>query len=180
MATSTPCTYTLSLHDALPIWPWRRWWKDRSRAYLWLELRANRAREAILGVARGEDGGVAPAPGSVGPRDLPGAAVTARLLAEMARQARAAGAAFHVVYVPADAELGVGPADPAAEGAHALLGVLAASEALPLLDLSAPLAARARGRGLRFAEDDHPDAQGHRRIAEALLDASVLHPAGRM
>src|SRR5262245_58484324 len=168
------------------IGPWRRWWKDRSRAYLWLELHANRAREAILGVPRpedggdalAEDGGDAPAPGGVGARPLPGAAVTARLLAESTRRARAAGAAFHVVYVPSEAELGVGPADPLAEAAHSMLVELATTEGLPLLDLSAPLAARAGGRGLRFAEDDHPDAQGHRWIAEALLDTGALTPRG--
>jgi lysophospholipase L1-like esterase len=154
--------------------PWRRWWKDRSRAFLWLELHANRAREAATrALRRPEAGRGSPPPGAAsGGQVLPGAAVTARLLAEMARRARAAGAAFHVVYVPSDAELGVAPADPLAEAAHALLVQLAATEALPLVDLGAPLAARSGGRALRFAEDDHPDARGHRLIAAALLESA--------
>jgi hypothetical protein len=163
--------------------PWRRWWKDESRAYLWLELHANRARAALLEVARGERGPVDPAAPRVDPRALPGAAVTARLLVEMAQRARAAGAAFSVVYVPADAELGSAPRDPLAEAAHALLVELAAAEALPLVDLTSGLAARSPGRRLRHAADEHPDPRGHRLIAEALLDSDLFdptRPAGRI
>jgi lysophospholipase L1-like esterase len=141
---------------------WRRLWKDHSLAFLWLELHANRARARL---SRGE-----PPPETPDPEALPGAAVTARLLLEMRERSRAAGAGFQVVYVPADGELGAAPANPLAEAAHALLTRLAAAQGLPLVDLTPALAARSRGRGLRFAGDDHPDARGHRLIAEALLD----------
>ncbi len=155
---------------------WRRFWKDTSRAYLWLELHANRAREALAGAAREEAGRGAPPGGQrlEDLRTLPGAELTARLLSEMGARASSAGADFHVVYVPADGELGAAPPDPLAEAAHALLARLAAAEGLPLVDLSAPLAARSAGRRLRFAEDDHPDARGHRLIAAALLDSGFL------
>jgi lysophospholipase L1-like esterase len=158
---------------------WRRLLKDSSRAYLWLELHANRAREALAAAVRSERGGAPPAAeGLEDARAVPGAELCARLLAEMAQRAGAAGAAFHVVYVPSDGELGAAPPDPLAEAAHALLARLAASEGLPLLDLSATLAARAGDRGLRFAADDHPDARGHRLIAEALLGVPPLAAAG--
>jgi lysophospholipase L1-like esterase len=143
---------------------WRRWWKDSSRAYRWLELVWSRLR---MRVAR------APGPPDPGaardPQGLPGAPVTARLLGEMAARAGAAGAAFQVVFVPSDAELGGGPADPLAAAAHAFLRELARRDGIALLDLGPELAASSAGRGLRFASDDHPDARGHRLIAEALL-----------
>jgi lysophospholipase L1-like esterase len=94
----------------------------------------------------------------------------------MREQSRAAGAAFRVVYVPADAELGAAPPDPLAEAAHAFLAHLAEAEGLPLLDLTPALAARSRGQRLRFATDDHPDPRGHRLIAEALLAGRCSSP----
>jgi lysophospholipase L1-like esterase len=145
--------------------PWRRWWKDRSRAYLWLELVGNRMRQALSRAASSEAGGPREA------RALPGWPVTARLLAEMAGRARAAGAAFHVVYVPSDGELAAAARDPRAEAVHARLAQLADAEGLPLVDLTAELLASSHGRRLRFATDEHPDPRGHRLIAAALLDA---------
>ncbi len=145
--------------------PWRRWWKDRSRAYLWLELAGNRMREALTRFAP---------PKAHRPREsgaLPGWPVTARLLAEMAGRARTAGAGFHVVYVPSDGELGAGARDPRAEAVHARLAQLADTDDLSLIDLTAALESLSQGRRLRFATDEHPDPRGHRLIAAALLDA---------
>jgi hypothetical protein len=204
---------------------WRGFFKDCSRAFLWLELLGNRtllwlelqgdrARERL------HSGPPRAARGPVEAPALPGRLVTARLLAEMGDRARAAGAAFHVVYVPSDAELGAAPSgaarrrtageapagpaargeprpagrassapaprgvgrassgrDPLAEAAHAMLRDLARAEGLPLVDLTRPLSERARGRGLRFATDDHPDARGHRLIAEVLLDSPLFSGA---
>jgi lysophospholipase L1-like esterase len=93
--------------------------------------------------------------------------VTARLLLEMQSRARAAGAAFLVVFVPSDEELAGEAPDAPTAAAHALLRRLARERGLAVLDLGPELAAR--GRGLRFAGDDHPDARGHRRIAEAVF-----------
>jgi hypothetical protein len=204
---------------------WPRFWKEHSRAFLWLELLGNRAlfRLDLLGNRAREwleRGPPRAARRPVEPPTLPGRLVTARLLAEMGDRARAAGAAFHVVYVPADAELGALPSpagerkagseaparpeargerrpaglesaapapsrvgransvrDPLVEAARAMLRDLARAEGLPLVDLTRPLSERARGRGLRFATDDHLDARGHRLVAEALLDSPLFSGA---
>ena len=148
--------------------PWRRWWKDASWAYLWLELAGNRTREWL------SPGAPVAASERRDFRALPGWPVTARMLAEMAARARSAGARFHVVYVPTDAALAAAPPDPLAEAAQAMLATLAAEQALPLVDLTPALAARSHGRRLRFETDEHPDPRGHRLIAEALLAALPL------
>ena len=151
--------------------PLRRWWKDSSLAFRWLELAANRLRLRLEGDAP-RAGPRAPAPAEL----AAGAAVTARLLLEMDARARAAGAAFEVVRVPTDAELAGRPADPLAAAARTLLHDLEANAGLAVVDLGPELARRGAGPGLRFAGDDHPDAQGQRRIAEALL-AHLAGPA---
>jgi len=143
----------------------RRWWKDSSLAFRWLELVANRARLRLEGAG---------ARSALAANRAASEAVTARLLLEMNARARAAGAAFEVLWVPSDAELAGDTADPATAAAHAPLRELARAHGLALVDLGPDLAALGAGRGLRFAGDDHLDPRGHRLIAEALL----AHRAG--
>src|SRR6266480_7676265 len=43
--TATTEIYTLSLHDALPIWTWRRWSRAQGRRFSWRPLLVTRSEE---------------------------------------------------------------------------------------------------------------------------------------
>ena len=108
--------------------------------------------------------------------DLPGAAVTIRVLGEMHRLAAAHGAQLVLVYLPQRSEIEQLPSrSPYVRAVHALLREVAAHEGVPLVDLAGPFNAAAHaGRAVIYAHDEHWTPAGHALAAEVLLDSPLF------
>jgi hypothetical protein len=109
--------------------------------------------------------------------DVPGYAVTARLLAEMQRVAREHGARFFLVYIPERSEIELDVPFPYVRSIHAMVDDIARSEGIPLLDLSPPFHQHAKaGERLIYAIDEHWTPAGHRVAAAVLLASPIFQP----
>jgi lysophospholipase L1-like esterase len=154
--------------------PLQRFFKDHSRAYQLADVAVDAMRRWL----RDEDHAPPVDPSDVAFSQLPGRAVTMRLLAEMRRLATAHGAQFVLVYVPDAGEVEPGRAgDPSRRAVHAMIHAVAARDAIPLIDLTDAFAAQARrGRVLIFPHDDHWTPAGHALAAQTLLESPVINP----
>ena len=151
--------------------------KTHSRAYLFIELELGLLKRRLAGEANDERAYREAA--AVDVRNLPGAAVTARLLGEMHRLARDHGAQFFLVYIPQRSEFEGDAPYPYVRAVHALIETIARDEGFPVLDLSAPFHARAKsGQSLVYAVDAHWTPAGHRLAAEVLLASPIFQPIG--
>jgi lysophospholipase L1-like esterase len=158
------------------IHPLQRFLKDHSRAFQTLDVEIS----MLLRSLNLDDPDPEPTidPTDVDYRDLPGAAVTMRLLAEMKRLAAAHGAQFFLVYLPHISEITERTSIfPYIRAVHAMIRDVAAREGIPLIDLSESFYARAgQGQVLVFPHDEHWTAAGHRVAAEALLESEIFQP----
>jgi len=152
--------------------------KDHSQAYLFIETELGLLKRRFAGEADDERRyKEAPA---VDFRDLPGYAVTARLLSEMNRAARQHGAQFVIVYVPQRSEFELDAPYPFVRSVHALIDDVAAREKIPLIDLSPAFREQAKaGNVLVYPVDAHWTPAGHQLAADSLLASPVFQSVMR-
>jgi hypothetical protein len=164
--------------------PTRRFLKDSSRAFQWLNFRWNLLRRRFKARFRDDDEArVAAAPSEAAAardfRTLPGFPETERLLVEMDALARRHGARFHLIYCPPAEEFLQGKTPSAYDRAvRAGITDFARRAGIPLLDLAPRFRAETRaGHALKFPRDGHWSAEGHRVAAEEILASGMF--AGR-
>ncbi len=171
--TLTPATQALRpLQD-----PVRTWLKDHSRVFLLLDFTSR-----TLGGGNAAGAPLAPARDAapVDYHDVPGGALTARLLAAMRDAATAHGAHFVVLYAPHRLEIEGAAPPPVVRAAHVLAQAVGSAPGAAWIDLTAPLAvAAAAGAPVLFVGDEHWTPAGHRVVAEAILASGVLDVAPR-
>ena len=159
---------------ALPLTnPVHRFLKDHSQAFLLVDFELSQlkpsdddAREKAFETS----------PTDVDYHELPGAAVTMRLLTEMNKLAAAHGARFVLVYLPQSSEADH-PASPFPyiRAVHAMIRDVAAADGIPLVDLSGPFREQTqRGRTLFFPHDAHWTPDGHEMAAEVLSTSPIV------
>ncbi|MBX3023595.1 SGNH/GDSL hydrolase family protein [bacterium] len=154
--------------------PLERFVEEHSRAYRFLEVQLGTLKRRFAGEANDERG-YRDAP-AVDFHDLPGYAVTARLLAAMQRLTREHGARFWLVYVPQRSELELEAPFPYVRAVHAMVDDIARREGIAMLDLSQPFRERtAAGERLIYAVDAHWTSAGHRLAADVLLASPIFH-----
>jgi len=109
--------------------------------------------------------------------DLPGYAVTARLLSEMHRLAREHGARFYLAYIPQRSEIELDAPFPYVRTVHAMVEDIARRDGMPLIDLSPAFRQRTQaGERLIYAVDAHWTPAGHRLAADVLLASPIFAP----
>jgi lysophospholipase L1-like esterase len=160
---------------ALPVInPVKQFLRERSRAYAFVEFRLKLLKRRFFHEPNEHDDRTAAA---VDFHDVPGYAVTARLLAEMQRVAREHGARFFLVYIPERSEIELDVPFPYVRSIHAMVDDIARSEGIPLLDLSPPFHQHAKaGERLIYAIDEHWTPAGHRVAAAVLLASPIFQP----
>lgn len=155
--------------------PVQRFLKDHSRAYLFLEFELGMLKRWFKGEAEDERG--YREAGAVDFHDLPGYAVTARLLDDMNRLTRAHGAGFFLVYIPQRSEFELESPYPYVRAIRAMIDDITRRAGIPLVDLSAPFREQATaGRELVFPIDAHWTPAAHRLAAEVLLSSPIFQP----
>jgi lysophospholipase L1-like esterase len=161
---------------ALPVInPVGQFLREHSRAYGFVQFELELLKRRFSGEPNDErEYRTAPA---VDFHDVPGYAVTARLLGQMQRLARQHGARFFLVYIPHGSEIELDIPFPYVRSIHAMVDDIARSEGIPLLDLSPSLHQRAKARErLIYAIDGHWTPAGHRVAAAALLASPIFQP----
>jgi lysophospholipase L1-like esterase len=159
---------------ALPvIHPVRQFLRDNSRTYAFVEVALERLKRRFSGEANDKpEYQTAPA---VDFHQVPGYAVTARLLREMQRLARQHGAQFMLVYIPQRSEFEIDVPFPYVRSIHAMVDDIAQNEGIPLLDLAGPFRRHAKsGEQLIYSIDAHWTPTAHRVAAAALLQSPIL------
>ena len=150
-----------------------RFFKDHSRLYQLLDFRISLVVRSL-----DDDREVTPHPEKtqVDYHDLPGATVTMRLLREMRRLARDHGSEFVIVYLPHHGEIaGLTSSYPYIEAVHAMIRDVAATDGIPLVDLTEPFRQQAqRGRVVVYPHDEHWTPEGHRLAADVLLRSPLF------
>ena len=149
--------------------------REHSRAYAFVQFKLELLKRRFSGEANDErEYRTAPA---VDFHDVPGYAVTARLLGEMQRLAREHGARFLLVYIPQRSEIELDAPFPYVRSIHAMVDDIARREGMPLLDLSPPFHQHAKaGEQLIYPIDSHWNPAGHRVAAAALLASPIFQP----
>ena len=149
--------------------------REHSRAYAFVQFELELLKRRFSGEANDErEYRTAPA---VDFHDVPGYAVTARLLGEMQRLAREHGARFFLVYIPQRSEIELDAPFPYVRSIHAMVDDIARREGMPLLDLSPPFHQHAKaGEQLIYPIDSHWNPAGHRVAAAALLASPIFQP----
>jgi lysophospholipase L1-like esterase len=146
--------------------PVRQWLKDHSRAFLLLDFttRALGGGNDAAPPLQPVRGGAAAIP----PACIPGAELTAHLLAAVAAETRAHGARLVIVYAPHRLELTAAPdaVPPVVRAAHTLAHDAATAAGAGWIDLTPVLAAAPE---LLFRGDEHWTPAGHARVAAAML-----------
>jgi lysophospholipase L1-like esterase len=149
--------------------------REHSRAYAYAQFQVELLKRRFSGEANDErEYRTAPA---VDFRDVPGYAVTARLLGEMQRLSRQHGARFLLVYIPHGGEIEIDTPFPYVRSIHEMVNDIARRDGIPLLDLSLPFHQHAKaGERLSYAIDGHWSPAGHRVAAAALLASPIFQP----
>src|SRR5262245_39181724 len=148
--------------------------REHSRAYAFVQFELELLRSEERRVGNERDYRTAPA---VDFHDVPGYAVTARLLGEIQRLAHKHGARFFLVYIPQRSEIELDAPFPYVRSIHAMVDDIARREGIPLLDLSPPFHQHAKaGEQLIYPIDAHWNPAGHRVAAAALLESPIFQP----
>ena len=149
---------------------WKRWWQRRD---------APRPEPAETEPTR-EPGPVTPprvapeAPNAA--RAMPGYAVTQRLLLEIAETCRDNGVALHFAYATTCLPM---CKDPVEAGLRDLIADVANRTGATFVDLNPPLEALCfRGMDALIPRDGHWSIEGHRTVAEVLLQSDSLGSSG--
>lgn len=154
--------------------PVRQFLREHSRAYAFVQFELDLLKRRFSSEADDPEYRTAPA---VDFHDVPGYAVTARLLGEMQRLAREHGARFFLVYIPHRSEIELDAPFPYVRSIHAMVDDIARREGMPLLDLSPPFHQHAKaGEQVIYAIDAHWTPAGHRVAAAALLASPIFQP----
>jgi lysophospholipase L1-like esterase len=159
---------------ALPLSnPVRQFVAEHSRAFAFVQFELEWLKRRFSGEANDKPE-YRTSPG-IDFHDLPGYAVTARLLGEMHRLARQHGARFFIIYIPQRSEFELEAAFPYVHSIHAMVDDIARTEGIPLVDLSPSFRQHARaGERLIYAIDAHWTPTGHRVAAAALLGSPIF------
>jgi lysophospholipase L1-like esterase len=160
---------------ALPVInPVKQFLREHSRAYAFVEFRLKLLKRRFFREPNEHDYRTAAA---VDFHDVPGYAVTARLLGEIQRLAHKHGARFFLVYIPQRSEIELDAPFPYIRSIHAMVDDIARREGIPLLDLSPPFRQHAKaGEQLIYPIDEHWTPAGHRVAAAALLESPIFQP----
>lgn len=155
--------------------PVQRFFKDHSRAYLFVEFELGQLKRRLAGEA--DDERRYRESKALDYHDLPGYAVTARLLDEMNRSARAHGARFFLVYIPQRSEFELESPYPYVRAVRAMIEDITRRAGIPVVDLSAPFREQAKaGRELVYPIDAHWTPAGHQLAADVLLSSPIFAP----
>lgn len=151
----------------------QRFFDDHSRAYHFFAFEIGLLKRRFTGEAADErEYRTAKA---VDFHDLPGYAVTARLLGEMNRVAREHGARFFLVYTPQRSELELEIPFPYVRAVHAMIDDISRREGIPVVDLTPPFRERAAaGSKLVFPIDAHWTPDAHGLAADVLLSSPIF------
>jgi lysophospholipase L1-like esterase len=153
--------------------PVEQFLKEHSRAYRFVDFEVGMLKRRFAGEAADERGYREAA--AVDFHDLPGYAVTARLLGAIRRLTCEHGARFLLVYIPQRSEFEADAPLPYVRSVHAMIDDIARREGIPLLDLSPRFQQQAKaGKQLIYAVDAHWTPAGHRLAADVLLAAPIL------
>lgn len=161
---------------ALPVVnPVRQFLWEHSRAYGFVQFKLEWLKRRFSGEENDKtEYRTAPA---VDFHEVPGYAVTARLLGEMQRLTRQHGARFLLVYIPQRSEVELDAPFPYVRSIHAMVDDIARNEGIALLDLAAPFHQHAKaGEQLIYPIDAHWTPAGHRVAAAALLASPMFQP----
>ena len=146
---------------------------DHSRAYGFIDFEIGMLKRRFRGEADDERSYRDAA--AVDFHDIPGYAVTARLLHEMQAVAREHGARFFLVYIPQRSEVDLDSPFPYVRSVHAMVDDITRREGIPVVDLAAPFREQAKaGRTLVFPVDAHWTSAGHRLAADVLLSSPIF------
>jgi lysophospholipase L1-like esterase len=147
--------------------------KDHSRAYLFAEFELGMLKRRLRGKPDSER--LYREKPAVAIRDLPGYAVTARLLEEMTRLVRAHGARLVLVYVPQRSEFEGDAPHSYVRTVHAMIDDVARRSGIAMIDLTPAFRQQAQGgRALVFPIDAHWNAAGHALAADVLLASPIF------
>lgn len=161
---------------ALPVInPVKQFLREHSRAYAFVEFRVELLRRRFFREANSDREYRTAA--AVDFHEVPGYAVTARLLGEIQRLAHKHGARFFLVYVPQVSEIELDAPFPYDRSIHAMVDDIARRENIQLIDLSTTFHQHAKaGKQLIYPIDAHWTPAGHRVAAAALLESPIFQP----
>ena len=146
-----------------------------SRAYAFLEFALGTVKRRFRGEA-GDERAYRTAP-AVNFHDLPGYAVTARLLDEMNRFTHAHGARFVLVYIPQRSEFEADAPYPYVAAVHAMMDDITRRAGIGMIDLAPAFREQTRSGGaLVYPIDAHWTAAGHAVAAEQILGSELFRP----
>ena len=153
--------------------PVRLFFRDHSRAYMFLEFEIGMLKRRFKGEA--EDEREYKEVAAIDFHDLPGYEVTARLLGEMNRLVRAHGARFFLVYIPHRSEVEHATGYPYARAVRAMIDDIAQREGITVIDLRGPFRAHAEAKQtLVYPIDGHWTPAGHQLAATVLRSSPIF------
>jgi GDSL-like Lipase/Acylhydrolase family len=147
--------------------------KDHSRAYLFVEFELGMLKRRFRGET--DDERLYREKAAVDFHDLPGYAVTARLLEEMNRLVREHGARFFLVYVPQRGESDLDAPHPYVRSVHAMIDDITRRAGIPMIDLAPVFRQQVKaGHELVYPIDAHWNRTGHALAADVLLSSPIF------
>jgi hypothetical protein len=155
--------------------PIDNFFKSHSRAFLFLNYRLKVLQQ--LFEQRRKERESPPADSSdLDFRTVGGYPVTLRLLEEIGALCRRRGARPYIVYVPDVTELDAERShESLVRAVREMIGEISRVTSIPLIDLTPGLReARRRGLAVTFSRDEHWNPNGHRLVADLLLESSIF------